>query len=118
MAHNDLLDSSPLWLTQYKYDNGDLSGAVATGVIWECNGQVKYQSAYGVTEWHWSMEHRVDGFVELRFNCRGSGHPLRTVMLLRQTEGLYKGYDYAARHITLLFLGCLEQTPDNDWTPV
>ena len=109
MASNDVLALRSLRMTQYRYENGDLSGAVKSGVIWECLGQVTYQSPWGATDWHGSMEHRADGFVELRFNCRGSGHPLRTVMFLRQTESLYKGYDDAARHITLLFWDALSK---------
>ena len=76
MARNDLLDHTSLRLTQYKYENGDLSGAVKSGVIWECNGQVTYQSAYGVTDWHGSMEHRADGSVDSRFSCPWKRSPI------------------------------------------
>ena len=87
-----------LTMVKYGYDNADL---VMQASISLYAGQVNYTSSVGIASgWHGLYRNLEHAQLELRFNCRGEGYPLRSAMLTR-TEYGWHGHDYLNREIVL-----------------
>ena len=82
-----------------------------TGMMYECDGKLSYQSFGNITEWHVSVE-RVGGFPELLFPCQqmvfsfnatGNVNKLKSTVLWRVGDSCWDGFDCKGRAITVLF---------------
>ena len=75
-------------------------------VMWVCvdDDKVLYQSQFGDSGWHGYCKSSECGVrLKLLFDCRGDESKLKSVRLTRGTAGMWTGYDYAARHITMTY---------------
>ena len=94
----------------WKYFNHSLG---LTGVLYTCNGSVRFSSFSHTTDWHGSWESEPgEGdigsvSVKLNFNSRGDPERLRSCLLfmyVKDVEGnhmLMTGYDYAGRRVSV-----------------
>lgn len=74
--------------------------------IWVSSlGSIFFQSPWGNSGWHGRFSTSPCGLqLTMLFNCRGDEDRLRSTCVLRESENRWTGYDYASRHITLIFL--------------
>ena len=113
-----LIADRALWC--YKYTNADLEGFHKSGLLWyDTDSQtVLYQSGDSFTIWHGSFKCYADS-IGIRFDCfAGRRDPrLKTTKVYRcSTFGIYQGYDYKGRFITLTNLSMWKPGPvDDTW---
>ena len=89
--------------TVYKYEN--LTNR-KTGVMYECHGQVSYQCRDVYTEYHgYFFENHDEALVSIRFDCYGRPDNIKATVLLKKKDGIYSGWDYAARWVVLTKIG-------------
>jgi len=89
--------------TEYKYEN--LTNR-KTGVMYECHGQVSYQYRDVYTEYHgYFFENHDEALVSIRFDCYGRTDNIKSTVLLKRADGIYSGWDYAARWVVLTKIG-------------
>ena len=89
--------------TEYKCEN--LTNR-KTGVMYECHGQVSYQYRDVYTEYHgYFFENHDEALVSIRFDCYGRTDHIKSTVLLKRADGIYSGWDYAARWVVLTKIG-------------
>ena len=89
--------------TTWRYDNAE----VGTGIVWECDGKISYQSQNFISPWHGSFYNAIDaGFIRMFFDYRGIEGLEKSVFLYRTAPQRYEGYDYLARRIVMTCLDC------------
>ena len=84
--------------TAWRYDNHSLP---YSAVLWECNNQISFQSLGYSTDWHGSWTEDKYNKLVLKFQYEGRTNALKTTVLYRCGYGLYEGYDYRGRAITM-----------------
>ena len=91
--------------TQYRYDNKDLN---LSGIMWECNTKVSFQTEWSVSPWHGKFSyyhHHRSGMITILFNCKGDDRKLKSAMLLKTGDKKWTGFDYQGRVIHLTRIG-------------
>ena len=91
--------------TQYLYDNKDMN---LSGIMWEWNTKVRYQTAWSVTPWHGKFayyDHHRSGMISIVFNCHGDSTKLKSVVLTKSADNKWTGFDYQGRVIHLTRIG-------------
>ena len=85
--------------TEWKYDNQG-SGQIA--IIATLCGKVCYIHGDTVTDYHGNFrEDAYNGWVVIKFDCRGDEWNLKSMVLLRQPDGSYSGPDYKLRNVVI-----------------
>ena len=70
--------------------------------MYECHGQVGYQYRDVYTEYHgYFFENHDEALVSIRFDCYGRTDHIKSTVLLKRADGIYSGWDYAARWVVL-----------------
>ena len=96
----------PIWQsvvrTEWKYDN---QGSGQTAILVTLMGKVCYIHGDTVTDYHGSFrEDAYNGWVVIKFDCRGDESNLKSMQLLKQPDGSYSGPDYKLRNVVLVVL--------------
>jgi hypothetical protein len=102
----------------WKYINHDCSTTVSTSMIYECNGEILFQSQGSVTGWHGRFEELRGGErMIFWFDYQGrSRWRFQPTMVLHVGRQIYKGYDYASRRITVSYQGeFIWCRPQHNW---
>ena len=85
--------------TEWKYDN---QGSGQTAILATLGGKVCYIHGDTVTDYHGSFrEDAYNGWVVIKFDCRGDESNLKSMQLLKQPDGSYSGPDYKLRNVVL-----------------
>ena len=74
--------------------------------MYESLGQVSYQYRDVYTEYHgYFFENHDEALVSIRFDCDGRTDHIKSTVLLKRADGIYSGWDYAARWVVLTKIG-------------
>ena len=98
--------------TIYQYENSQWPGQIA--ILWECDGEVSFQSARTVSRWHGHFRVGADRSLDIAFDCRGGipkSHVLQFAALDFEGRRTWQGFDYMARRILMTRIGYLEWDP-------
>ena len=87
--------------TAWRYENADSPGFKNT--LWVLdNGLVNYIGRSGESGWHGNFAlDNESGMLRLRFDYRGRIDQMKFRFLLRRGDGIFQGYDYANRSVTI-----------------
>ena len=87
----------------YRYENEDNE---QMAMLYVCNGKISYQYKGNTTPYHGiCTEDHNENSMELKFDCLGRDDKLKSVVLLKRSRYLWKGWDYAGREIVLHYEG-------------
>ena len=96
----------------WQYENHDLD-YYRYNMLYVRGTKISFHSRDEITAYHGKFTTRI-GCIELKFSCHGDTRNMKSAILWQRGAGLFKGYDWMGRNITMTFKASFPYVAEED----